>query len=75
MQNIGWIINDGDWSPSNQVGVRFGQGNGFKIHSGNTANLTNFGLPSGYIHRQVHHQVYLLWVLLLLTKTMQVLTH
>jgi len=44
--NIGWIINDGDWSPNNQVGFRFGQSNGFRVHSGNTSNLCNFGLPS-----------------------------
>ena len=43
---VGWIINDGDWSPNNQIGFRFGQGNGFRVHSGSTSSLTDFGLPS-----------------------------
>jgi hypothetical protein len=41
-----WIINDGDWSPENQVGIRFGQSGNFKIHSGNTTNLANSAVPS-----------------------------
>jgi len=44
--NIGWILNDGDWSPFSQIGIRYGQSNGFYIHSGGTSGLTNFGLPS-----------------------------
>ena len=44
--NIGWILNDGDWSPPSQIGIRYGQGNGFYIHSGGTTGLANFGLPS-----------------------------
>ena len=43
---VGWIINDGDWSPTNQIGVRLGQGNGFRVHSGNTTDFLNVGIPS-----------------------------
>ena len=41
-----WALNDGDWSPASQIGVRFGQGNGFRVHSGGTTNLLNVGIPS-----------------------------
>ena len=44
--NTGWIINDGDWSPVNQIGIRYGQGNGFRVHSGNSQNFLNVGVPS-----------------------------
>jgi hypothetical protein len=44
--NIGWIINDGDWSPYNQIGIRYGQGNGYRINSGNTPDFLNVGIPS-----------------------------
>ena len=44
--NTGWIINDGDWGPTGQVGIRFGQSNGLYIHSGNTTGLLNVGIPS-----------------------------
>ena len=44
--NIGWIMNDGDWSPFNQIGIRYGQGNGFRVHSGNTSDFLNVGIPS-----------------------------
>ena len=41
-----WALNDGDWSPNSQIGVRFGQGNGFRVHSGGTSSLLNVGIPS-----------------------------
>ena len=41
-----WALNDGDWSPASQIGVRFGQGNGFRVHSGGTTDLLNVGIPS-----------------------------
>ena len=44
--NIIWALNDGDWSPNSQIGVRFGQGNGFRVHAGNTGNFLNVGIPS-----------------------------
>ena len=44
--NIIWALNDGDWSPNSQIGVRFGQGNGFRVNSGNTGSLLNVGIPS-----------------------------
>jgi len=44
--NIIWALNDGDWSPNSQIGVRFGQGNGFRVHSGGTNNFLNVGIPS-----------------------------
>lgn len=36
-----WVLNDGDWSPFSQIGIRYGQGSetSWKIHSGGTANL------------------------------------
>ena len=44
--NMIWALNDGDWSPASQIGVRFGQGNGFRVHSGGTTDLLNVGIPS-----------------------------
>jgi hypothetical protein len=41
-----WVLNDGDWSPNSQIGFRFGQGNGFRVHSGGSTNLLNVGIPS-----------------------------
>jgi len=41
-----WALNDGDWSPTGQIGVRFGQANGLYIHSGNSTGLLNVGIPS-----------------------------
>ena len=41
-----WVLNDGDWSPASQIGVRFGQGNGFRVNSGSTGSLLNVGIPS-----------------------------
>ena len=41
-----WALNDGDWSPYSQIGIRFGQGNGFRVHAGGTINFLNVGIPS-----------------------------
>ena len=40
-----WCLNDGDWGPNGQIGVRWGQSNGVYLHSGSTSGLANFGLP------------------------------
>ena len=44
--NMLWLLNDGDWSPNGQIGIRFGQGGKFRTASGSTSPLTDFGLPS-----------------------------
>ena len=41
-----WVLNDGDWGPTGQIGIRFGQGNGFRVNSGNSSALLNEGIPS-----------------------------
>ena len=41
-----WMLNDGDWSPFSQIGVRMGQGNGYFIHSGGTHSFINTSIPS-----------------------------
>ena len=44
--SIIWALNDGDWSPTSQIGIRFGQANGFRVASGSTSNFLNVGIPS-----------------------------
>ena len=41
-----WMLNDGDWSPFSQIGIRAGQGNGYFIHSGGTHSFVNTSMPS-----------------------------
>ena len=47
-QNNGilWMLNDGDWSPFSQIGIRMGQGNGWFIHSGGSHSFINTSIPS-----------------------------
>ena len=47
-QNNGilWMLNDGDWSPFSQIGIRMGQGNGWFIHSGGNHSFINTSIPS-----------------------------
>ena len=44
--NILWVLNDGDWSPYAQIGIRVGQGNGYYIHSGGSHSFINTSVPS-----------------------------
>ena len=44
--NILWILNDGDWSPYSQIGVRAGQSNGYYLHSGGSGAWINTAVPS-----------------------------
>ena len=44
--NTIWVLNDGDWGPNGQIGIRFGQSNGFRVNSGGTGSLLNVGIPS-----------------------------
>tara|TARA_A100000172_G_scaffold7943_1_gene4352 strand:- start:72 stop:1841 length:1770 start_codon:yes stop_codon:yes gene_type:complete len=39
-----WCLNDGDWSPNSQIGVRVGQGNGFRLCSGGSGGFVNQSL-------------------------------
>ncbi len=41
-----WCLNDGDWSPYSQIGVRVSQGNGYFIHSGGSHSFINTSVPS-----------------------------
>ena len=41
-----WMLNDGDWSPFSQIGVRAGQGNGYYLHSGSNHSFINTSMPS-----------------------------
>ncbi len=45
-QGILWMLNDGDWSPFSQIGIRMGQGNGWFIHSGGNHSFINTSIPS-----------------------------
>ena len=40
------MLNDGDWSPFSQIGVRAGQGNGYYLHSGSNHSFINTSMPS-----------------------------
>ena len=41
-----WMLNDGDWSPFSQIGIRAGQGNGYFLHSGSNHSFINQSMPS-----------------------------
>ena len=41
-----WMLNDGDWSPFSQIGIRAGQGNGYYLHSGSNHSFINQSMPS-----------------------------
>ena len=41
-----WMLNDGDWSPFSQIGIRAGQGNGYYLHSGSNHSFINTSMPS-----------------------------
>ena len=41
-----WMLNDGDWSPFSQIGIRMGQGNGWFLHSGSNHSFINTSIPS-----------------------------
>ena len=41
-----WMLNDGDWSPFSQIGIRAGQGNGYFLHSGSNHSFINTSMPS-----------------------------
>ena len=41
-----WMLNDGDWSPFSQIGIRAGQGNGYYLHSGSSHSFVNTSMPS-----------------------------
>ena len=45
-QGILWMLNDGDWSPFSQIGIRMGQGNGWFLHSGSNHSFINTSIPS-----------------------------
>ena len=45
-QGVLWMLNDGDWSPFSQIGIRMGQGNGWFLHSGSNHSFINTSIPS-----------------------------
>ena len=54
-----WMLNDGDWSPFSQIGVRAGQGNGYYLHSGSNHSFINTSMPSAtYTNRWIFFGIF-----------------
>ena len=58
-QGILWMLNDGDWSPFSQIGIRAGQGNGYYLHSGSNHSFINTSMPSAtYTNRWIFFGIF-----------------
>ena len=54
-----WMLNDGDWSPFSQIGIRAGQGNGYYLHSGSNHSFINTSMPSAtYTNRWIFFGIF-----------------
>ena len=58
-QGILWMLNDGDWSPFSQIGIRAVQGNGYYLHSGSNHSFINTSMPSlNYTNRWIFFGIF-----------------